>query len=432
MGEKDGSRWQILASRLARRVNLGWFLQMFALPAVIAAAIGGGGILALRMIHQPIPGSLWILLVVAFVGAGVLAWRRALPRLIDSETALVRLEASLGLNNALSTARVGRGPWPEPPEESPRILQWNINRIMGPILFGLVFVLLGLLVPVSPAKAPTPENQPYTWTKLENDVEQLIEQGTIQEDYAEDLKERLKELRNQKAEEWFSASSLEATEALRNTHRNEVARLERDLQNLQQTLKQATDPSATEAKRHQMQQQLSEALEQLKNGKMKPDQDLLEKLNKAAQDAMGDLTPEEREELEKQLRQKARELAESLGEEGEPGPGEGEGEGDGEPREGDGLGEGDPSEGPGSSSDLYGENSPDLKLKRFERLDPEDDPNQDPGDLLQLEDTEHQLDLTEKGPTTSGAAQSEGIGGDRVWKDTLDPSEQKSLKRFFE
>lgn len=107
-----------------------------------------------------------------------------------------------------------------------------------------------------------------------------------------------------------------------------MARLERDLQNLQQILKQATDPSATEAKRHQMQQQFSEALEQLKNGKMKPDQDLLEKLNKAAQDAMGD--------------------------------------------------------------------------------------------------------LTEKGPTTSGAAQSEGIGGDRVWKDALDPSEQKSLKRFFE
>lgn len=422
-----------MAARLARRVSFGWWLQMFTVPMGVTALAGGGVVLALRLFHHAIPAYFWVLLALAFIAAGVYAWRRARPKFLNTTQALVRLDASLGLHNALSTAQAGRGSWPNPPEKSPRILQWKLKRVFGPILTALVFLVLGALVPISPAQPAAPENQPYTWKQLESDVEQLLDQDTIQEDYAEDLKERLEEMKNQKAEEWFSASSLEATEALRNTHRNEVARLGRDLKSMQQALKKLADPSATEAMRHQMQQQFSEALDQLQDGKMKPNRELLEKLAQAAKDAMGDLTPEERAELEKQLRQKAQELADSLGKdgegeqvpgdgEGEPGPGEGEGE----------LGQGDPSEGPGSSYNLYGDKSPELDSKKFERLDPEEDPNQDPGDLLQLEDTEHQLDTSERGPVTSGAAQSQGIGGDRIWKDALDPSEQKSLRHFFE
>ena len=51
---------------------------------------------------------------------------------------------------------------------------------------------------------------------------------------------------------------------------------------------------------------------------------------------------------------------------------------------------------------------------------------------LEVNWIEHDLDQSKKGPTTSGAAKSEGLGGDRVWKDALDPDEQKSLKSFFE
>jgi hypothetical protein len=31
-----------------------------------------------------------------------------------------------------------------------------------------------------------------------------------------------------------------------------------------------------------------------------------------------------------------------------------------------------------------------------------------------------------------GDTQATGKGGDRVWRDSLDPAEQKTLKRFFE
>ena len=71
-------------------------------------------------------------------------------------------------------------------------------------------------------------------------------------------------------------------------------------------------------------------------------------------------------------------------------------------------------------------------LEKFERFEGKDDQEPDPGDLLNLEEIEHDLDETKVGPRTSGSAKNQGSGGDRVWKDALDPDEQKSLKSFFE
>ena len=55
-----------------------------------------------------------------------------------------------------------------------------------------------------------------------------------------------------------------------------------------------------------------------------------------------------------------------------------------------------------------------------------------PGDLLELQDGEHDVDKSAVGPRAGGAAGAIGGGGDRVWKDALDPDEQKALKKFFE
>jgi hypothetical protein len=34
--------------------------------------------------------------------------------------------------------------------------------------------------------------------------------------------------------------------------------------------------------------------------------------------------------------------------------------------------------------------------------------------------------------TQGGATEATGTGGDRVWREALDPDEQRALKRFFE
>ena len=55
-----------------------------------------------------------------------------------------------------------------------------------------------------------------------------------------------------------------------------------------------------------------------------------------------------------------------------------------------------------------------------------------PGDLLELQDGEHDVDRSDSKPTAGGDTRALGKGGDRVWRDSLDPDEQRVLKRFFE
>ena len=45
---------------------------------------------------------------------------------------------------------------------------------------------------------------------------------------------------------------------------------------------------------------------------------------------------------------------------------------------------------------------------------------------------EHIEGIVEATTTGGGAAHATGKGGDRVWRDALDPAEQRTLKRFFE
>jgi hypothetical protein len=409
--EERKSEWAKEAFRLRRRVNLAWWYQELTIPLIALALIGGSIVIASRRFSWQLGTAFWVILGLLVIGAMAFAWNRAKKKWLTPAEAFVRLEADLELNNALSTAEAGHGSWPEI-KESRQVVCWNFGQVAFPMLAALLFLLLGFLVPIAPAGEAAPENQPYTWGRLQAMVEELVENEIIQEDYAGELKKQLEELRSQKAAEWFSAASLEATDSLQQAHAREANRLERDLMQMEQALRKAGDPKATDEQRQQLQQQFQEALEGMRAGQMKPNKELLEKLAEAAKNGLKGLSQEQQQELEQRLR----EMAEGLN------------DGNGPPM----PGEGDPMRGPGVGPDLFGEKSPDLELKKFERLDGEESDDQDPGDLLKLEELEHDLDLSQQGPKASGAAKSEGLGGDRVWKDALDPDEQKSLKSFFE
>jgi hypothetical protein len=55
-----------------------------------------------------------------------------------------------------------------------------------------------------------------------------------------------------------------------------------------------------------------------------------------------------------------------------------------------------------------------------------------PGDLLELQDGEHDVDRSGSKITQGGNTEATGKGGDRVWRESLNPDEQRVLKRFFE
>lgn len=411
--------WTKEARRLRRRVNLAWWYQEVTIPLVCLALIGGGMVVASRRFEWSLGLIFWVSFGLLAGLTFVWAWQRAKENWLNLGEAFVRLDADLGLNNSLTTASARRGPWPEM-QEGQTVVHWRFGQVVFPILAAIAFLMFGFVVPIAPAGEAEAENQPYTWSRLEAEVEELVEDEVIQEDYAEEIRKRLEELRNQKAAEWFSAASLEATDSLRQAHTREANRLERNLMKVEQALRKAGDPKTTNEQRQKLQQQFEEALEGMRNGQMKPNEELLKKLAEAAKKGMKGMSEQEQKELQERLREMAEKLREDRG----------EGEGEGEPQPGEG--EGDPNRGPGDGGFLYGEDSPDLELRKFEHLDGEEDKEPDPGDLLNLEEIEHDIEKTKVGPTSSGAAKSEGLGGDRVWKDALDPDEQKSLKSFFE
>lgn len=420
--------WLKEASSLQRRFNVAWWYQELSIPLALLGLVGGSAALVLRRYQLEIGASFWITIGLVLLGLGFTAWLRARRHCLTRESALVRLEADLALNNALTTAEAGRGSWP-PFERRDKIARWRWGQLAFPMMGALSFFLLGVMVPIAPAMNETIENQPYTWSRLESEVEELVNEEMIDEEYAGDLKKRLDELREQETGEWFSAASLEATDSLEQAHSREMNRLERDLLQVEQALRKAADPSATEARRQKMKQQFQEAVEGMRNGQMKPNEDLMKKLSKAAKEGMDGMSEEERKQMQDNLRK----LAEKLKEQGrQPGDGdEGGGEGEGEPGP-PRPGKGEPERGPGAGGDLFGVEVPLIDLEKFEHLEGKDDKEPEPGDLLNLEKIEHDVDRTKVGPAQSGSAKSKGLGGDRVWKDALDPDEQKSLKSFFE
>ena len=71
--------------------------------------------------------------------------------------AYVRLEADLGLCNALSTAIAGRGPWPKFVEEQ-AVVKWRLGQVALPVIGALVFLMFGFALPIAPALAEFARN----------------------------------------------------------------------------------------------------------------------------------------------------------------------------------------------------------------------------------------------------------------------------------
>jgi len=54
-----------------------------------------------------------------------------------------------------------------------------------------------------------------------------------------------------------------------------------------------------------------------------------------------------------------------------------------------------------------------------------------PGDLLEVQDGEHQNNFEDAQSQAGGTTSHQGQGGDRVWKESLLPAEKKALQNFF-
>lgn len=445
--------WTRQASTVARKINLAWWVETLSVPLVTVGLIGA---CVLLLVRREVPQSQpWILALSAagtVVLLGGIAWLVARRRFEKPEQSMVRIEASMRLRNALSAARAGVAPWPEVPPRVDAGIDWAWQRVLVPPLAALAFLSAGLLIPVSARGngASGSPDQPLAWENLEADLERLGQEEVIDETYLEEMRKKLEELRAQEEEDWFSHSSLEATDTLKKEHSGQVEKLERELGRADKALGdlQKNAGAMPAAEKERLLNQFDQALQGLQNGALKPNPGLLEQLQQLDPKNLGAIPPEQLQQLRENMKKAAQACKECQGGgqgEGQGGgqgdewldellDGEGQGEGDqpGGEKEGEGPGKGGVNRGPGHAPGVLGKEGEKIQLGDLTGIESKDLSRSLPGDLLQLQDGEHDVDKTPVGPRAGGDTGSTGDGGDRVWKDALDPEEQKALKKFFE
>lgn len=452
MSDPDNNRslWEDAARKVARKINLAWWLDRLGAPLVVVALVCSCLILVARreMAVFPMTGGA-IAGALLLIAVGGLAWWIARRRFEGRKEALVRLETSMKMRNSLTAARHGVAPWPGVPDKVDDGTRWHWPRLLMPLFAAVFFLMASVLLPVSARtdSDSAPPDEPQSWKDIEADIETLSEDDTVQEKYLDELQERLDELRDQDDEEWFSHSSLEATDALEKAHGAEVENFERNMRHAERALDalQKHGDKMSEGARQKLRNEFDEAVQGLNNGAMKPNEELLGKLKELDPDALDNLDPEQLEELKEAMNNAAGKCGKRQGggqgqgedwldellEEGQEGGG---GDGPpGQPQDGPGNqpGKGGVTRGPGTAPGVLGELGGDVKTGDLEGLEGRDLSRSLPGDLLELRDGEHELDKSEVGIRAGGELENEGKGGDRIWKDALLPDEKKALKDFF-
>ncbi|MBK1835334.1 hypothetical protein [Roseibacillus ishigakijimensis] len=445
------STWLRRAQATARRCNWAWFLDRLALPLVLLGLLATAFILVIRREGSSLP----LLPVLcgsggAFVLALLIAWWQARRRFTTLPQALVRLETAMALDNALTAARAGVTPWPAPGETSSDGTRWNWPRLLLPPLAILLLLSAACLLPISAKSqhSPPPE-EPGNRQALQASLDELREEKLVDEDYLDDLEEKINKLREQPEENWFDHAALEATDTLKETHEKNLRELEKSLQKAERSLQALQNNAAelTPGNRERLMGEFAEALEKMNRGAMKPNQELREQLGKIDPSQLGQLSPEQLNQLRQNMREHAQKMQQSAP--GQPGGGEGPGgewldellqeggtgnqPGQAGQQPGSQPGQGGINRGPGTAPGVLGQKGDPLAGGGLEGLQSRDLSQTLPGDLLQLEDGEHQVDKVAPGVRGGGQVDNLGQGGDLIWKiaPNLHPAEKQALREFF-
>ncbi len=443
--------WQRATRRLARQINLGWWLSSW-LP--LAAMIGLTGMVVMlyaRWRSAEAAPWVWGSITLAFAAAGVAAWWRSRRHFETQATARVRLEESLSLHARLTAATAGVGPWPQLP--SPADARWPISwqwqRPAGVVAFIGVMLAASAWVPIAGAGSSRPHTieKPTDARMVEQWIEELETAELIDEHSADEIHRRIEQLTERPAEEWYEHASLEAAGTLKE---QTAAAMQELAENVAAAERAAATLDAMQASlpqplRESLAGDLAAAVTGLELGEFQPAGDLAGLLGELRPADLGELSPEELAALAKRLAANRDLLREALSrcqgfdmskcqglcEDGSMPCSECEGCKAGKACQKPGRG--GLSRGRGDAELSFGEAN-DLGTRRVERIQQEIDAERAaPDAVLAVVDGEHDVDESAyTGPTAGGGIATEGDGGVAVEIDTLLPAEQAAVKRFFE
>ena len=310
--------WRKRASLVSRRVNTGWFFQKISPFLIVGGFLFAIVILCVRSLRPQYFVAEWV----GIAGAGVLlfgalvAFLLARKHFIDRKDGLVRLDDHLLLNNKLTTAASGVGEWPEEKLDHEDVkkagLNWNMPALVWPLVTTVALVVAAMFIPIPDLQAKAdnlPPNEPGAWEQVEGWLTELEEEDLIDEASLKEAQEKIDELRQQPEDEWFSHSSMEATDSMREALGRDLQEAARDLQTLERDLAalQNFSGAMSEEARDMLMKEYDEALKNLGLNNMKLNQDLMKQLqnvdlSQLSQEQMNQLTKEQLQKLREQLK----------------------------------------------------------------------------------------------------------------------------------
>lgn len=436
--------WQRRASALATRLNLAWWMERFNQLLLTGLPVLAVAILAVRTWREPwiSPAGILVALAGLLAIGAFTAWLLARKRFVTGEDGLVRLDERLGLHNRLVSASRKVGPWPvdDPAFDPTTGLHWRAGRVLLPGLGALLLVLAASFTPLpEPEVVPRNVVEPGAWDRMQEWLETLDAADFVDEKAIEQFESHLEELKERPEEEWFSHSSLEATDTLEEALGQEIRDLASGMNTLERSLStlESYDSESGGEAGQEAAQEMEAALESLGQGGLPLNEDLRKQLGEIDPSSLGKatvggLSQEALEALQGQLGKGMQALGSLEGlpglEEGmafgveSPGFGEGEGEA---------PGKGGLSRGRGDAPLVFDEEADQLGTSNIEGIRNEDLSRATLGETIGLGETERKIDPTPSGPVAGGAATSLGQGGEAVSRQPLLPDEQAVLKRFF-
>ena len=442
--------WQQHARRTERRINLAWWLELYAPWAAGLSLAVLAVVLVMRHQGWPLPGGATsAALLGLYLLAGLGCWWVGRRHFCAGQAAMVRLESHLHLNNALSAAAAGVTAWPPAPAQVEDGLRFRAAWLIAPVLLTVSSLLLAFLLPVSGKAVPAALPPPLALTRTA-DLLKLLEKEEVADPAALDkAREQLEALLNQPPEDYYSHHSLEAADTLETALAEAAGQLGSQLKTAADAAEslEKYDSSLSPTARQQLQSEMENAVEGIKNSSLGASEELKKQLGNLDPSKLKEMNPEQLKKMLENFKAKSEACKNCQGKGGTGGkseaeqaladllngkPGEGSGEGQGEDgKDGEGKGRGGVNRGPGTGDLTFEKNASDLSTNKLEQLESGDLSRSLPGDHLGTRDIEHQLDKSPSGPAGGGAAAQPAGGGDAVWRDQLMPAEQKVLRRYF-
>ena len=409
------------AHRLALRCNIATWLDRFLPLAGIVTVAAAITLLVLRILRLPL-AMLWVAFAAGLIIAAGLAWHFLRSHLFTSGDALTRLDAIGRLHNRLTAARAGVGEWAKPDKIGDG-LRWNWPRLFGAIGPAMIMLIATAWVDVPhPDKRERPTEPPVAWEQIESWLQTLGESEVVQAEALEKLRAQMDSLRRQPVENWYNQASLEASDTLREQTEQALKNMLGDMQSSEETMTAMAklDETSTAADSKALNESLQKSLRGLEMGNLPLNRELLNELKKVDSTKLKQVSPEQLAKMREKLKAGVRAAEKCVGPSVRAGKNvvaaQSGGKGGG-----------------GNTAPLTLKSEPtNLHTKETETVTNDDVSHASFGDLLDVNSGKHDVKKNApKSPVEGGSLQSNGKGGEAVWRDALTPEELEVLRRFF-